>query len=387
MKTIYILLSALFLLITSVSCDDTAQTPKQVVPVKGADPIKIGVIGPLSGPDKDWGESGLSGIKTATYLQPYLENGRKIELISEDDQNDPILAKKALAKLVNEEHVSSVIVMSNSESVLNLRNIAENLKTPILAIAATHPDITEDNSYISQLLFDDNFQASVAASFVIDELLVEHAAVMIDKENPHSLYLAKQFINKFESVGGVIAEISFTSDSALLQKNLESLKNKNISLLYLPLDADNAVATARLLDAINWKPIILGSDMLQATILLQHQESLDLFDGMLATDPYTTLSPQTNYGKSVAKLYRKSFESPGTVLAAAGCEGASIMFSAINRCQNSEDKSCINSMLRTTHDFLGIFGKISIKENGKSERAIFINTINGRHLQVVVKVY
>jgi ABC-type branched-subunit amino acid transport system substrate-binding protein len=262
-----------------------------------------------------------------------------------------------------------------------------NLKTPILAIAATHPDITHDNSYISQLLFDDYFQASVAASFVIDELLVEHAAVMIDDKNPHSFYLAKQFIRKFESVGGVIDEIFFTSNSVMLQKNLKSLQNKNISLLYVPLDADNAVTTARLLDAINWKPIILGSDMLQATILLQHQESLDLFDGMLATDPYTTLSPQTNYGKSVAKLYRESFENPATVISAAGCEGASILFSAINRCQNSEDRSCVNRMLRSTHDFIGIFGKISIKENGKSERPIFINTIDGRHLQVVVKVY
>ena len=45
--------------------------------------VKIGVIGPITGPDKALGESGLSGVKTALKLQPILYNNSKVELVVE----------------------------------------------------------------------------------------------------------------------------------------------------------------------------------------------------------------------------------------------------------------------------------------------------------------
>ncbi len=44
-------------------------------------------------------------------------------------------------------------------------------------------------------------------------------------------------------------------------------------------------------------------------------------------------------------------------------------------------------MLRTTRNFEGLFGKISITLNGKAERPIYINVISDNVLQDVVKVY
>ena len=51
--------------------------------------IKLGVIGPFSGDDKAKGLDGTEGIKTAMQLAPLLGNGDKIELVIEDDQNQP----------------------------------------------------------------------------------------------------------------------------------------------------------------------------------------------------------------------------------------------------------------------------------------------------------
>ena len=377
--------SLLFILFISFVITTGCDKPRE--PFVTGRSVKIGVIGPMSGPDKAWGESGLSGVKTALKLQPFLYNGSKVEIVVEDDQNQPELARKALLKLAGDDSFSSIIIMSNSEVVLALVEIAEELSIPILATISTHPDITKNNSYISQLLFDDHFQASVAASYVRDELLAERVGVMIDENNPHSEYLARQFIVKFDSTGGSCKEFSVNKESKNLLAGLKSLQYQEIDFLYVPLDAEHVVSIAQLLQQIDYHPVMLGSDVLQATILLQHSDKLDLVNGMLATDPFSSTIPPTDYGKKIHHHYQKSFSTPGTVLAALAAEGTSIMLSAINRCPEQSDRSCINNKLRSTRDFIGMFGKISIGMDGKAERPIFINIIDDNKLRSVVKVY
>jgi len=387
MKTIILLFCSLVILSATGGCDDSMQNIQETESQKATKAIKIGVIAPLSGPEKMWGKNGLLGIKTAIKLHPLLNNGSKIELVVEDDQNQPLLTRKALIKLVTEDDVSSVLVMSTSESVLSLAEVADTYKTPIFALASTHPDVTKDNNYISQLLFDDQLQASVAALYARDELLIDNVVVVVDDQNPHSFYLAMEFITKFESIGGSSSEISLSRDEAVLLAKLKFLQEANIGFLYIPLDAVHVVTIAKLLDTIDWHPGLMGSDGLQATIFLQHSESIDLVSGMLATDPYSTIMSQTDYGKEIIKLFHGAFDTHGTVFAAQGAEGASILISAINRCYSTIDRSCINEMLRSTHEFIGIHGKIDIKANGKSERPIFVNVIDGSELHFKVKVY
>ena len=62
--------------------------------------IKVGIIAPFSGSDLAKGKEGLKGMKTALQLQPYLYNGHGVELVHENDKDDPALSVKLLKKLV-----------------------------------------------------------------------------------------------------------------------------------------------------------------------------------------------------------------------------------------------------------------------------------------------
>ena len=153
------------------------------------------------------------------------------------------------------------------------------------------------------------------------------------------------------------------------------------------MEAEYVVTIARLLQQTDYHPVMIGSDGLQAMILLQHPEALSLVNGMLGTDPYSSTIPPTDYGKKIQHQFQKKFSTPGTVLAVQGAEGTSIILSAINRCSEQSDRSCVNRMLRSTRNFVGFLGKISIDGNGKTERPIFINTVDNNKLRSVVKVY
>ncbi len=389
MKSFILLLYSIVVCILLVGCDEDKRTTARTVSLQEGSILKLGLIAPLSGPDKAWGENGLSGIKTAIQLEPVLINGGTIELIPKDDKHQPELTREAFIKLVTEEKVVAVLLMSNSECALNLVEIADEYKTPILALASTHPDITKSNDYISQLLFDDHFQASVAALYVMDELFVDRVGVLINEQNPHSQYLATEFITKFTSIGGTVVEIDMMTDETFLSEKLQFVqKNQDIDFLYTPLDADLMLSLARTLSTLDWHPQMMASDSLQATIVLQYPDDLGLVDGMLATDPYGHFEPVTEYGRKISKLYRdQAFETPGTVLAALGAEGTSLLLSAMNRCYGKDDRMCLNREIRSTRDFSGIFGKIDIRHSGKAERAIFINVIDGAHLRGKVKVH
>ena len=121
--------------------------------------------------------------------------------------------------------------------------------------------------------------------------------------------------------------------------------------------------------------------------MLQHQESLDLINGFFIPGPYSTSFPSTKYGVRVKNIFETSFDAVVTTGTGLASEGTSLLLAAMDRCEDSSDRACINTALRSTHDFIGIKGKIEIHENGKAERPIFINVIKNSKLNFVVKVY
>lgn len=355
-------------------------------PLKSGKVVKIGVIAPFSGPEKEWGENGVLGIKTALELKPYLLNGDKPELILEDDKNDPDLTVKALHKLATEDQVSAILIFSDSAAVLAVVKQAEEYKIPILALIATHPKIS-GGEWISQFSFDDTLQGTIAALFVIDELLIDHVGVVVNEDNPHSIFLVDEFSRRFKEAGGVIERAAITKGTTDFSKIVRGFREKGVEFLYLPLDANHVVQIEELVNKMGWNPQVMVSDGLLGRIRLQHGEKLDIVDGMLSPEAYSTSQPTTEYGKKVISIFKGKFSQFGTTFSAFGCEGTSVLLAAIDRCEDTSDRSCINRMLRSTNGFVGLFGKLYIGSNGKTERPVFINMIKDTDLKLVVKIY
>lgn len=374
-------LAILVLSFMAVSCshEDTSVQPSGRT-------IKLGVIGPFSGEDRQLGKVGLYGVETALALQPMLRNGDTVELVYKDDQSKPGHAVKALESLVL-EGVTAVLTLSRSRSVLAMAAVADDHKIPILATLATHPDVTQ-NSYVSQLSFDDTVQGKVAALYARDELLIDRVAVFSYPDEPHSNHLAKQFIRTFESVGGIITgHIQLGKTNGNEKATLTRLQNFNTELLYAPIRAVDILRYGELIRAMGWSPLSIGSDGLLSEMLLNHSESLRKINGLTALEVLSTDLPLTTYGKKVVKKYSNLFDEVGTTMAVLGVEGMAILLQAFNRCDNPFDSSCVNTKIRSTHRFQGIMGRITIGADGKAVRPVFINAIKGDHLVFKVKVH
>lgn len=346
--------------------------------------IKIGIIAPFTGSGRAQGIEGLKGIELAMRMAPYLQNGDAVELITEDDRDNPQQSLKALKKLVEEDRVSAILTLSSSGPVLKMASIADYYKTPILVLLATHPDVTRDNHFVSQFVFDDNFQGAVAALYVRDELMIDRVAVFVNPDSPYSSHLAAQFARKFESLGGQIADtVTLSEGEEDYEGILKSIRAKNPELIYIPLRAKEVIGIIKEAKKMDWVPRMMGSDGLLSTVLAKYKKEVRLLDGLLATDFYGSEAFLTSYGKRA----KSQFEGRGTSFTILGFEGYPLIADAMNRCSDPGDRACINTRIRSTYDFTGVMGKISIGSDGKATRALFINAIHGGKMKYIVKVY
>lgn len=376
----------LLILIFFVFCLDGCDQKPAVKPSGKA--IKVGIIAPFSGPVFTYGEESLKGIRVAMQLQPYLQNGSRIELVVADDQNDPALTVSWLKKLVEKENVSAIITFSSSKPVLAIAKVADKYQTPILAGLATHPDITKHNDFISQLLFDDDFQGIVAALFVRDDLLIDTAAVFTNPTSAYSSHLAAKFERKFKSIGGEITDtVPLTEETADVSKIVEMVHDHRPELLYLPINVKDVLRVIREVRKLDWNPKMMGGDGLISTMLSQHKEDIDVVDDMLATDFMAHGMPVTPYGVRARKLYRDQYPETRTSYGGLGAEAYAILLNAMNRCSDPADRECINKKIRSTTNFTGIIGNITIGPDGKTQRPLCINSIKGGRSKYIFKVY
>jgi branched-chain amino acid transport system substrate-binding protein len=299
MKKLVLLFILIVLVFWLVACEQ-----KAAIEPSGKT-VKIGIIAPFSGSRDSAGKEGLKGMETAMQLQPYLQNGNRIQLVAEDDQNDPALSVRLLRKLAEKDKVAAIITFSSSNPVLAMAKVADDYQTPILAALATNPAITDGNGFISQLCFDDDFQGTVAALFVRDELLIDKVAVFSDPDNSYSRYLAAKFASKFKSIGGEITDrIYLTEKTGEVFNIVESVRAKAPELIYLPLFADNVLRISREVRKLGWEPRMMGSDGLISRMLASHKEELDLVEGMLATDVFAHGMPLTPLGKKLSETHK-----------------------------------------------------------------------------------
>jgi len=350
--------------------------------------VRIAIVAPLSGPDQKSGENVVSGAQTNLTMFPYLGDGTKVELVAEDNGGTKEGTLSALKRIHEQKDIAGVLLMAKSDIILPIVPLADHYQIPILALIATHPDITEGNDFIAQLGFDDIYQGAIAALYIRDEMLIDRVAVFSDPGNVHYSYLAREFMRKFSSVGGEVAR-HLTVDPAQIDLRvvLEQLREDEVQVLYLAVNPENVLQIAKAAREISWNPDMMGSDGLLSTIFLQYGEDIGFVNGMMATDFYSTNLPSTEYGRRVIGKFKKLYSERGTTYTALASEGTSILQQAIDRCETKTDRNCVNTTLRDTDEFEGLFGKISIHRDGKAERPIFVNIIKDGKLEFLVKVY
>ncbi len=156
------------------------------------EPIKIGVILPLTGPAAAIGQEDLRGIQLAFDQVNNTIGGRPIQLVIADDQNTPNVGLTEARRLVENEKVAAVIGTLNSAVALAIHSFTTRANVPYVSGGIVR-DLTEARKSLY------TFRASVAAA----QLEGVIAQFVVENGWPNVILMGSDYAAGHDAVGEV----------------------------------------------------------------------------------------------------------------------------------------------------------------------------------------
>ncbi|MBI2315673.1 MAG: penicillin-binding protein activator [Betaproteobacteria bacterium] len=120
------------------------------LPASAADPVRIGVLLPMTGATASGGPPMRQGVDLALDAVGRKVAGREIQLFTEDDASDPVVAVDKARKLVEQNKVDVVIGPLMSNAAAAVASYLKSSGTPWMAVFDNSIDIMKVGSHVFQ---------------------------------------------------------------------------------------------------------------------------------------------------------------------------------------------------------------------------------------------
>ncbi len=194
--------------------------------------IKIGHVGPVSGPQAHYGKDNENGARMAIEelnTQNIVIGGKKIkwEIQAEDDAADPKQGTAAAQKLCDAK-VAGVVGHLNSGTTIPASKVYNDCGIPHVTGAATNPALTKPGYNTTfRIIANDLALGAGLANYASDALKLKRVAV-IDDRTAYGQGVADVFKSTAKKKGIQIVDEQFTTDKATdFMAILTAIKSKN----------------------------------------------------------------------------------------------------------------------------------------------------------------
>jgi branched-chain amino acid transport system substrate-binding protein len=196
--------------------------------------IKIGAVYSITGPNSPLGVPEKQAVE---MLAKQINdnggiNGKKIELIIEDDKSDNTEAVKKIKKLVTSDKVVAVLGSSGSGPSLGMAEYAESRNIPMISMAAANEVTDPVRPGIFKTPHTDIHATKLIYKFLQQKGLKKVA--FIYDSNPYGSSWATQ-LKKFASQYGIqiVAEEKYGTKDQSMSSQLTKLKNSDAEVIII----------------------------------------------------------------------------------------------------------------------------------------------------------
>lgn len=330
-----------------------APTPTPV-PVNA---IPVGAFLPLSGPQADFGQTAVEGIKLAVSQINVAGGliGRPVHLILRDTNSKGAEAAQIVRQLVTDDKVVALIGEIASENSLLAAPVAAELGVPMISPGSTHADVTKAGPGIFRVCFVDPFQGRVMSKFA-SSIGVTKAAILFDPEDPYSAALAKSFEEDFLSRGGsVAAKETCASGATDFSAQLNAIKEKQPEVIFLPVYYARAASIIKQARPLGIDQPFIGTDGWESPDFLK--TGGEAVNNTYFASHFSAGEPSERT-QDFVKAYKTEYGHDPLALAALGYDAMNFLADGIRRA-GSTGAEAIQKSLSETKDFPGVSGNIT----------------------------
>jgi branched-chain amino acid transport system substrate-binding protein len=342
--------------------------------------IKIGLITPLSGDVKTFGES----VRNSFLIAVEEANARggvagmKITYVIQDDKNDATEAANVANLLVNQQRVKAIVGSVTSKATIPVSDIIQAAKVPTISPSATNPKVTvadgKRKDYMFRACFIDPFQGAVMAKFSRETLKGNNAAVLFDASNDYSKGIAEVFRDAFGKQGGKVAAFeSYGKDDVDFSALLTKVKASGADVLFLPDYYNKVGLIAKQVQEKRLKVRLVGPDGWDSPDLVKIAGSA--IEGGYFSNHYSADDRRPEVAAWVKKYKEKHGQTPDA-LATLAYDATNLLLEAIRKA-GSDDPKKIREALASSKDYRAVSGKSTLDRNGDMIKSAAIVKIEG----------
>ncbi len=345
----------------------------------GGDTIKVGEFASLTGKEATFGTSSHEGTQLAIEQTNAVGGvmGKKLELLTEDDQTKAGEPANAVNKLISKDGVVAVLGEVASSRSLEAAPICQQNQIPMISPASTNPAVTKEGNFIFRVCFTDVFQGAALANFASGTLKAKKVAVLTDVKSDYSKGLAKYFKEKYASNGGTLGiQLDFNGGDKDFKGQLTAIKSDGADAIFLPgyyRDVALICIQAKQL-GINL-PIFGGDGWESETLLSIGKGAVEghYFSTHCSADQGT---PEM---AAFVKAYKERYNGKTPdAMAVLGYDSAMVLVDSMKRA-GSTDGQALRDAIAATKDFHGASGTFSLNADRDADKAlVFIQIKDGK---------
>jgi branched-chain amino acid transport system substrate-binding protein len=333
------------------------------------DPIVIGHLAPLSGPDKVIGEHAQRGIVLAVEeanADGEKVNGRRVEVIHVDDRGAPSAAGDEAVRLIAVNRAVALLGGTTGERADQIARAAQSYGVPLVTPSALPSPLAADTAFST--CPPPAHQGKVLGRFAADELKVKRVAVLLDARGGSFSGLAAAFAREFTGDGRQADQFRYDSDAGLADLAARAAKAKPDAVLIASSVGDFVKLREGLTKAEVTGPVLFGGEETAwPALLAEAGAGRDVY--AVTTFAADGLSPR---GQEFAKKYRERFKEEPDLYAADAYDGARLLFEAMRRAKSVEAER-LRPALADGGSFDSVTGPLTIdREDHGARRPVFV---------------
>ena len=302
------------------AADDTAAAPA----------VKIGLTGPLTGSNSEYGLAVRGGMEIAVAEINAL-GGLQIEFKAEDDEADG--SDKAVSAYNTLKDWGMQIFAGAVTTGSSLAIAAETVNDQIFMLtpSASAVDVAMTGSNVYQMCFTDPNQGASAAELMAEKWPDATIGVIYDSSDAYSTGIKDGFLAKAEELGLNIAVegAAFTADNkADLSTQVTQCKDAGCDLVFLPFYYTEAAQVLTTANNLGYDPTFFGCDGMDGILNVEGFDTT-LAEGLVLMTPFDANATDD---ATVSFVEQFKANNDGKVPNQFAADGYDVIYALYNAC-------------------------------------------------------
>ena len=350
--------------------------------------IKIGHVGPISGPIGHLGKDNENGARLAIEelnAKGVTIAGKKVkfELSAEDDAADPKQGTAVAQKLVDQK-VAGVVGHLNSGTSIPASKIYSDAGIPQITPSSTNPTLTRQGFKTTfRVVADDVHLGGTLGRYAVDELKGKSIAI-IDDRTAYGQGVADEFEKAAKAAGGNIVGREFTNDKATdFMPILTKLQGKKPDVVFFGgMDAVGGPMLKQML-SLGMSAKFMGGDGICTNELPKLAGAALKDDQVVCAEAGGVEGNAKQAMDQFGERFKKRFNDDVKLYAPYVYDAVQVMVAAMVKAESTDPAKYL-PVLAKTEGYQGVTGTISFDEKGDIKNgALTLYTFKGGARQAI----